>query len=56
MNFGNYKYDYVSSINIFDPISGKRTIPLHDIYRADMIKVIERRNWGKINYASNTFN
>ncbi len=45
MNFYNSTYNYVSSINVLDPISGNKTVPLYDVYRIDVFKVLERRNW-----------
>lgn len=49
MNFYDYIYDYVSSIDVIDPISGNKTVPLEDVYRVDVFKVLERRNWNKYN-------
>ena len=45
MNFYNASINYVSSIDVLDPISGIKTVPLEDVYRVDVFKVLERRNW-----------
>ena len=45
MNFYNAKINYVSSIDVLDPISGNKTVLLEDVYRVDVFKVLERRNW-----------
>ena len=45
MNFYNANINYVSSIDVLDPISGIKTVPLEDVYRVDVFKVLERRNW-----------
>ena len=45
MNFYNASFNYVSSIDVLDPISGIKTVPLEDVYRVDVFKVLERRNW-----------
>ena len=45
MNFYNATINYVSSIDVLDPISGNKTVPLEDVYRVDIFKVLERRNW-----------
>ena len=45
MNFYDATINYVSSIDVLDPISGNKTVPLEDVYRVDIFKVLERRNW-----------
>ena len=44
MNFYNANINYVSSIDVLDPISGIKTVPIEDVYRVDVFKVLERRN------------
>ena len=45
INFYDATINYVSSIDVLDPISGNKTVPLEDVYRVDIFKVLERRNW-----------
>ena len=45
LQFNNYTYNYVSSIDVLDPVSGNKTVPIEDVYRVDVFKVLERQNW-----------